>query len=125
MSAKINSDDDLDVYTTMINVFIKYYNISHNTKGTLFDGICDENECNEIMDTFYEIITEFKESNDEKKIYFPDEFSNIDNLGELYCLEVDYNIICVCELLFPLIQYVAMNFRCDDNWSIRPIGDTH
>lgn len=98
---------DAEYYTSLINIYIKHYNVSHNTKKTLFDALEMYDDCNEIMDTFFEHIQEFKESDEsDKKIYSVQEVI-VENFEQLYGLKINDDIVCVCGLLIPILDYVA------------------
>lgn len=109
-----------DYYEKIINTYIKYYNYKNNTTYNFFDGVSDENDTNEIMEGFRDLLFEYNESSeDEKQLYKPYEV-NLDEFEEIHGLFVGDDLVCICVILFPIIVHLADTVNLDDNtWRIK------
>lgn len=98
-----------EYYTDLINIYIMAYNRQHGTNTNLFNKIENYEDTNDIMEEFYEHLNMFKTSDENmKKIYSPQEFP-FETIEELYGLKIEDNIVCICQLLIPLLNYVVEN----------------
>lgn len=107
-------------YVNLINVFVRYYNIKNKTNKNLFSGInLYDKDTGDVIPEFNDAIQEYNESSDfEKKIFSPSEVC-LEDFEQLYGLRVDDDIVCVCQTLFSLIRYVAMNIEwAKESWEI-------
>ena len=114
--------DEEEYYVKLMNIFIKHYNTINHININMFDGIKEYEDTNNIMEEFMAHIDEFKTSDENtKKIYGIKEI-NIENFDQLYGLMIDDDVICVCEILIPLIKHIADNLNfVEVNWKIKPM----
>lgn len=94
-------------YMNLINIFVKYYNTKNQSKHHLFHQIDKYEDTNEMMEEFAEHISIFNSSDEiEKKMYNLSEI-HTEDFEKLYGLKINENIVCVCEILIPLLDYIA------------------
>jgi len=109
-------------YVNLLNIFIKHYNNYGDKSINMFHGIETDENTNDMMEEFFEHITQFKEANEyEKQMLAPDNVV-IDDYEQLFELRVDSGSVCFCSVMFPLLDYVAREIdwvQCD--WKIIPI----
>jgi predicted GNAT family N-acyltransferase len=88
----------------------------------MFSGINTIDVTNDIMEEFYEHLTEYKEcDDDDKRLYAYDEI-DADDFEQLFGLKVDGNLICVCRILIPIIEHIAKEIDLvQTNWQIVPL----
>jgi hypothetical protein len=79
-------------------------------------------ETNEIMEELAEHANQYKTYPQEcRKIYSPTEI-NFDDFEQLFGLMINDNIICVCEIMMPLLQYITEEIDwVNVKWQIIPI----
>ena len=80
-------DSDSVFYMSIINIFIKYYNMTNETNINLFQNIDYYEDINDIIASFFKHISEFKSATDiEKKIFSVQEIDDddFDNLFGLH-----------------------------------------
>lgn len=109
-------------YMNLINVFIKHYNTCNGTKINMFHGIDIFEDTNDMMEEFYEHINDYKESDDDnKQLFSPDEIT-VDDFEQLFGLTVNDNIICICSLMIPILEYIVKEIDwVKINWKIIPL----
>lgn len=108
-----------DYYTDILNVYVKYYNKFHNTNKNLFSDIDDYEGTNNMMEEFYEHLYQFSTSDEYEKSIKSISDVNPDEYDGLYALQINDEIVCVCSLLFPILDYIAQNVEwCTVNWDI-------
>jgi hypothetical protein len=96
-------------YENIINVYVAYYNKRENTNMHMFSGISTMDDSNPIMDEFFVHMDEFNESDEmRKRIYNPSEI-NTAEYEELYAVCVEGSIVCISELLIPIIIFISTN----------------
>jgi hypothetical protein len=112
-------DFDSAYFENILNIFIKYYNLENATSINMFTGINEYEETNEIMEEFMDHLMEYKENDENIKKLMNINEINIEDYEKLYGLQIDENIICVCEIFFPIIIYIAKNIDWKNiNWKI-------
>jgi hypothetical protein len=94
-------------YTDILNVFIKYYNTINGTSNNLFSNIGTYEDTNDMMEELFDHVSMFNESDEETKKLYNLSSIILDEYDHLYGLKIDEKIICVCELLFPILVYVV------------------
>jgi len=106
-------------FTGILNIFIKYFNQREGTTQNLFEGIDLMEDSNDMMDEFFEHIDAFKQSSEiTRRLYNPSEIT-ISGFEELYALRVDDNIVCLSELLLPILNFMSEHIQwVDKNWQI-------
>lgn len=114
--------EEMSYYVNILNIFMKHVNMYREKTTHMFDNVKTDDDTNDIMEEFYEHINQFKESDENiRRIYAYDEI-NVEDFEQLFVLKVDDKIICACELLFPLLDYIAKEIdwvQC--KWKIIPI----
>jgi hypothetical protein len=92
----------------ILNIFVKHYNTAHNTAINLFHGIDAVTDTNEIMEELMDHIAQYKQADvDEQKMYAPD--ISLAHCEVYYGLFVNQTLICICPLLYPLLEYIDQN----------------
>ena len=107
---------------TIINIFVKHYNMYNDATVNMFCGIDTLDGSNDIMEEFYEHLDDYKNSaDDDKQIFAPNEIL-FDDFEKLFGLKINENIICVCSLMFPLLNYIAEHVDwTHTKWMIVPL----
>lgn len=109
-----------DNVESIINVFLKYYNNEHECNKNMFQDIDEYEDTNEILEEFYDHVTECNEVPEScKKLYSPEEI-NLEQFEQIYGLFINGECICLCEILFPILQYLSE--ECDwatIDWKIK------
>lgn len=97
-----------DTYEDVINIYVSYYNKRECTNNNMFFGIYDISESNPMIDEFFMHMDLFNESDEfAKRIYNPSEI-NTAEYDELYAVCVDDSVVCISELLIPIIKFIAV-----------------
>jgi hypothetical protein len=105
--------------TNILNIYMKYYNSDKNQKLHMFHSIQTEEETNDTMDEFMEHMKQFYESDDRSKQLINAEDIDVDSYEQLFGLKINNQIVCVCEILYPILDYVAKNVDwVKINWKI-------
>lgn len=109
-------------YMNLINVFVKYYNTSNKTNINMFHGLNTLEDTNDMMEEFYEHMYDYKESDDDGKQLFTLDEVVVDDFEQLFGLKVNDNIICVCGLIIPILEYIVKEIDwVETNWKIIPL----
>lgn len=93
----------------ILNIYMKYYNSTNKTNLNMFHSIKTDDETNDTMDEFMEHIKQFYESDDYSKQLISIDDIDVDSYEQLFGLKIDNQIICVCEILYPILDYIAKN----------------
>lgn len=109
-------------YLNLLNVFIMHYNTLNNTNIHMFFGINEIHETNDILEEFYEHLAEYKRCDeDDKKLHAIDRVE-LDDYEQLFGLQVNGQIICVCGILIPIIEYIVKEIDWTQGlWQIIPL----
>lgn len=115
-------DSETSYYTNILNIFIKHYNTFNKTNINMFTGLDKYEDTNDMMEEFIDHLTQFKESDDdEKRLYNMNEIQK-ENFEQLFSLRINENIVCVCGILFPILNYIATEIDwINVDWKIIPI----
>jgi hypothetical protein len=107
----------------ILNIFVKYYNSANGTNINMFNGINEYEGTNEIMEEFMDCLQEFKESDENIKRLLNISEIHIEEYERLYGLRINENIVCVCEIVFPIINYISKEIDwANVDWKIIPIN---
>ncbi len=106
-------------YVNILNIFIKYFNHGKKQKRHLFHGIETDDQTNDIMNEFMMHITEYKESDEDGRTMYRYNEIDRDDYEQLYGLIVRGELICVCGLLIPILDYIAKEIDwVQEKWKI-------
>lgn len=112
----------------ILNVYTIFYNNINGTNEHLFSGIDheDNTSTNSQLEKLYECMYEYRNC-DPQKINLLDphqlDINKIKQYDELYGLKNNGNLIKVCQILFPILEYVATFLDYEnDNWEIIEIN---
>ena len=110
-------------YMTLLNIFIKHYNQTNGTHIHMFDGIENITDTNEIMEEFADHTHQFSECDIySKSLYSPTDV-NFDDFEQLFGLRVNDNIVCVCEIMLPILMFIAKEMDwVNADWRIVPLN---
>uniref|UniRef100_A0A6C0EDF6 Uncharacterized protein n=1 Tax=viral metagenome TaxID=1070528 RepID=A0A6C0EDF6_9ZZZZ len=116
-------DEEAELNTQLINVFIKYYNMTYPERKitNLFHGINVYNpiETNHPLELFYELIDKYnymdKYNSERAKVFLPEKYKN--SSDECYALKIDDKIEYMSEFVFPLLLCIIDKYL-DRNWII-------
>lgn len=86
----------------IMNAFIKNFNRINETNMNMFHGIGGEEDTNDIMEEFFGHLHDFKDENNDRKIYTYSEDCDI-----TYVLIINGVKLYKCQIFMPLIKYVA------------------
>ena len=115
-------EDKVAYYMNILNIFIKHYNRCNETNINMFTGVDTLDGTNDMMEEFYEHLTEFKESGEDDKRLYAYEDIDADDFEQLYGLGVNGNLICVCRILIPIIEYISKEVDwVQVKWQIIPL----
>ena len=110
----------------IMNIFTIYYKQLFNKEkeSHMFEEINyeKENSTNRCMELLFEEIVKYNKCEDQNitKLYNEEEL-DIEKCPELYALLIDNKVEKVCQLLIPLIVYLAGMEWTNIDWSIHPI----
>ena len=105
--------------TNILNIYMKYYNSDKDTKLNMFHSIKTDDETNDTMDEFMEHLKQFYESDNFTKQLMNVEEVDVDSYEQLFGLKINNKIVCVCEILYPILDYIAKNVDwVKVNWKI-------
>jgi hypothetical protein len=89
----------------------------------MFDGIEEMCDTNEIMEELLEHIEQYKKSPPECYQLFGVDEVDIEGYEQLFGITIDGKMICVCEIMIPLLQYIALNMDWENvDWKIVPLA---
>ena len=112
-------DFDAKHIENILNIFVKYYNTTNGTNYNMFSGIDDYSGTNGIMEEFTDCLAEFRNCDDVNKKLLNVSEIHVEEYEELYGLKINENIVCACEIIFPLINYIAKEVDwVNVDWSI-------
>ena len=112
---------DTELVFEILNVYTSFFNTYYSTNDNLFVGINadDVSSTNVQLEKLYECIHAYKNSDDKEKLLSDPSDVNIKDTTEMYCVCVDGHVLKICQLLYPLLEYVAMNIDWKNvNWKI-------
>jgi len=120
-------NDEIINYIDVLNIFFFYFKkkIQKKKNYNMFDDI-DYNKIestNRCLEFMYEHIEKYKSNQDNMyicRLYNPDEL-DISECEELYVLIIDDKQNKVCQLLYPIIVFLAEQDWTNIKWSINPI----
>jgi len=114
------------VLTDIINIFVKHYNNTNDTHINMFSGLDSICDTNAIMEELLEHIEQYKNSPPECYRLFGFDEIDINDYEQLFGIIIDDNMLCVCELMIPLLKYIAQNIDWNNtDWKIIPIAIKH
>lgn len=115
-------EQNISYYTNLLNIFIKHYNQCNNTNINMFHNIDTIDDTNDMMEEFYEHLTDYKQCDEEYKQIFSPQEAPIDNFEQLFGLKINGKMFCVCALMIPILEYIAKDIDwVKTNWNIIPI----
>ncbi len=110
-------DENLaEEYVTLLNVYLTYYKNLHN-KDPDFHMFSDENA----IAMFEQDMRKLAEASDDMKTIINTNTIDMNQYETMFMLNIDGQDVA-CQLVFPLIQYVAgYDDWCEHNWNILQI----
>jgi hypothetical protein len=119
---------DNESKVNFLNCFLCYYKNLFNTKKetTMFDDIdyTKENSTNRQMEFIFNELEKFADAQEhtpEKTTLMDIKEINLDSVDELYVLVINNKQEKMCQLLVPLIEYIAEKEWLEVDWSIMTI----
>jgi hypothetical protein len=88
---------------------MKYYNSDKESKINMFHSIQTNDETNDAMEDFMIHLKQFNESDEYTKKLLNVNDIEIESYDQIFGLKINNTIICVCEILFPILDYIAKN----------------
>lgn len=118
-------DPNNDDYLPVLNIYTYYFKQINNKANSIhmFDSINidDSTSTNKCLESLYEEMFKFKNSNDHDKdmLYDPDDKDiDINKCKELYTLYIDNEPKYICKYILPLMYYLITLKWLNINWFI-------
>lgn len=114
--------DNISHYVNIMNIFVKHYNVTNDCNINMFHGVETLDDTNDMMEEFFEHITQSKECTPMERELFSCDEIKIHEFEQLFELKINDTPICACSVLLPLLEYIAKSIDwVKTDWKIVPL----